>query len=277
MTGQRVVILGEARVDEVRDPGGVRESVSGDAVELAAELLGHGLALTVVAPVAEDADGERIRTTLEDRGIRLVPVPAPEGTPRRSIVRDRTGVQTERSRGERAFPDTRRSLAAQADADLIVDLRDREATTIAETRDEVLRDLGLGAAVVPAGAQAPAASADPAGPGHVAGPGRVEDPDRADAAEAGMHADASEKPRESAASEGSGSALSGTASSSDSATSAAPGGSTSAARAPRLLPAPIIAGTYRHAPVRLMPEAPVAHAPGRDWHGLEERLTRIAT
>jgi|GEM_PF-3205451 len=271
MTGQRVVILGEARVDEVRDPGGVRESVSGDAVELAAQLLGHGLALTVVAPVAEDADGERIRTTLEDRGIRLVPVPAPEGTPRRSIVRDRAGVQTERSRGERAFPDTRRSLAAQADADLIVDLRDREATTIVETRDEVLRDLGLGAAVVPAGAQAPAASADPAGPG------RVEDPDRADAAEAGMHADASEKPRESAASEGSGSALSGTASSSDSATPAAPGGSTSAARAPRLLPAPIIAGTYRHGPVRLMPEAPVAHAPGRDWHGLEERLTRIAT
>ncbi|OZB83132.1 GNAT family N-acetyltransferase [Microbacterium sp. 13-71-7] len=57
MSEHGVVVVGEVRVDEIRDPGGVRESVTGDAVELATALLGHGLALTVVAPVAEDADG----------------------------------------------------------------------------------------------------------------------------------------------------------------------------------------------------------------------------
>jgi len=235
MSEHRVVVVGEARVDEIRDPGGVRESVTGDAVELATALLGQGLALTVVAPVAEDADGDRIRTALHDRGIRLVPVPAPEGTLRRSIVRDRGGVEVELRRGESAFTDTRRSLAAQAEADLIVDFRDREGPTIAEVRDEVLAAFGLGAPVEPAEASVPReGSADEA------------------AAEA-AHASQDSAP--------------------------VPGAEAAVAAAPPavLLPAPIVAGTYRHAPVRLLPDPPSAHAPAPDWHGLEARLARIAT
>ena len=56
MTERRVVILGRAQVDEVRDPGGVRETVAGDAVRLASALRADGLVLTVVAPVAVAAD-----------------------------------------------------------------------------------------------------------------------------------------------------------------------------------------------------------------------------
>ena len=204
MTEQRVVILGWARVDEVRDPGGVHETVAGDAVQLATSLLGDGLVLTVVAPVADDADGERIRRALEDRGIRLVAVPAPDGTPRGSLVRDRAGARIESPGASASFSDTRRSLAAQAEADLIVDLRDREVSTLAEERADVLRALGLGAA---------SGSTEPA----------------------------------------------------------------SAAVVRTLLPAPIVAGTYRHAPVRLIPEAPVAQGSAPDWHGLQARISRIAT
>lgn len=248
MTEHRVVVVGEARVDEIRDPGGVRESVTGDAVELAAALLGHGLILTVVAPVAEDADGDRIRTALQDRGIRLVSVPAPEGTLRRSIVRDRGGVEVELRRGESAFTDTRRSLAAQGEADLIVDFRDRDGSTIAEVRDEVLSALGLGAPADAAEASFPReGGAEEVAPG-MAQPeqGRAPVPE-------------TEAPVEAPAE----------------ATSEAP--TVAAAHAAVLLPAPIVAGTNRHTPVRLLPDPPVAHAPAPDWHGLEARLARIAT
>ena len=245
MTEHRVVVVGEARVDEIRDPGGVRESVTGDAVELAASLLGHGLVLTVVAPVAEDADGDRIRTALQDRGIRLVSVPAPEGTLRRSIVRDRGGVEVELRRGESGFTDTRRSLAAQAEADLIVDFRDREGSTIAEVRDEVLGAFGLGASVKPADAAEASEASVPRDSGSdVAAP--EEAPSSRDDAQA-------------------------------------PGGeglarpAVAAAPSAVLLPAPVVAGTYRHAPVRLLPDPPAAHAPAPDWHGLEARIARIAT
>ena len=247
MTEHRVVVVGEARVDEIRDPGGVRESVTGDAVELATALLGHALILTVVAPVAEDADGDRIRTALQDRGIRLVPVPAPEGTLRRAIVRDRGGVEVELRRGESAFTDTRRSLAAQAEADLIVDFRDREGSTIAEVRDEVLAAFGLGA---PVGAAAVVdAPASPDGGADEDAPVAVHPPQdgaQAQAQAAGAEAPVTEAP-------------------------------VVAGRAAVLLPAPIVAGTYRHAPVRLLPDAPSAHASAPDWHGLEARLARIAT
>lgn len=237
MTEHRVVVVGEARVDEIRDPGGVRESVTGDAVELATALLGHGLVLTVVAPVAEDADGDRIRAALQDRGIRLVSVPAPEGTLRRSIVRDRGGVEIELRRGESAFTDTRRSLAAQAEADLIVDFREREGSTTAEVRDEVLSAFGLGAPVAAAESPAPrggdSAAVVPAAAQSTADDARVPE--------------------------------------------APPQPEAVAAPAAVLLPAPIVAGTHRHAPVRLLPEPPAEHAPAPDWHGLEARLARIAT
>ena len=260
MTEHRVVVLGEARVDEIRDPAGVRESVTGDAVEVATALQGHGLGLTVVAPVAEDADGDRIRTALHDRGIRLVAVPAPQGTLRHSVVRDRGGSETERRRGEGEFTDTRRSLAAQAEADLIVDLRDRELGTIAEVRDGVLRALGLDAATAPTDTvlregdaiEAPAESGRP--PQHATPAPEAEPGAEAAAAEAGPEP----APRTEAE------------------TAAGPA-RVVGMRAPVLLPAPVVAGTYRHTPVRLLPEAPATHAPAPDWYGLEVRLARIAT
>ncbi|WP_336648466.1 hypothetical protein [Microbacterium sp. MMO-10] len=263
MTEHRVVILGEARIDEIRDPGGMREGVGGDAIDLASALLGHGLSLTVVAPVGEDADGERIRDVLNDRGVRLVAVPAPEGTLRRALVRDRSGAEIEVRREERAFADTRRSLAAEAEADVVVDLRQGIASTVVEERDEVLRALGLtdpGAhadAGAPAGASTDADAHAPVDTTHLPEPeeGASAVPDSEDSAErgeaeaAGTHSPAGE----------------------------ADGILASPPPSVPLLPAPIVAGTARHAPVRLLPDPPAAHAPAPDWHGLEARISRIAT
>ncbi len=224
MTERHVAILGEVRIDEVRDPAGVREIVAGEAVELALALRGHGLVVTIIAPVGEDPDGDRIRAVLQSDGVHLVAIPA-TGTVRRSVVRDRSGTQIERRTGEAVFADTRRSLAVQAEADVIVDLRGERLGTVEQDRDDVLRTLGV---LVPANASEDEAAA-------------AEDPLSA------------EIPEASAADR-----------------------SASAERA-GLLPAPIVAGTFRHGPVRLLPPAPDAHEPAPDWHGLEPRIARIAT
>lgn len=244
MTEHRVVILGEARIDEIRDPGGVRESVGGEAIDLASALLGHGLSLTVVAPIGEDADGERIRAVLSDRGVRLVAVPAPEGTQRRALVRDRSGAEIEVRREERTFADTRRSLAAQTEADVVVDLRQGIVSTVVEERDEVLRVLGL------ADADAPAAPEDAPAPADVTSAPEPE----------GLSSDTAHSEQVDATSRATPLAAAGTP-----------------APVVTLLPAPIVAGTARHAPVRLLPDPPAAHAPAPDWHGLEARMSRIAT
>lgn len=249
MTEHRVVILGEARVDEIRDAHGMRETVTGDAVELANALLGHGLDVTVVSPVGEDADGERIRAALHDRGIGLVPVPTHEGTPRRSLVVDRGGAEAERRRSERAFADTRRSLAAQAEADVIVDLRDREIASVAEDRDEVLRALGLG------GATAPEESVLQ---GSVLQESVLQEGDAAEERHGARESQVGTTQVRASA-------------------SAESGADGRGAAAPLLLPAPVVAGTYRHSPVRLLPDPPTAHAAAPDWYGLETRLARIAT
>lgn len=254
MTEHRVVILGDAWIEEIRDPGGMRESVGGDAVELAYALIGDGLALTVVVPLGDDPDGERIRTVLEDRGVRVVAAPALEGTHRRSLVRDRGGAEFERRRGESGFADTRRSLAAQADADVIVDLREGIPSTVAEERDDVLRALGLSGAASPSGAEG-------AGIGGEAGA-------QADAAAgAALSAGAATPLAEDGAAPAAALAEADTA-----APEAVP-----PARRAVLLPAPVAAGAFRHAPVRLLPEPPAAPAPAPDWHGLEERIARVAT
>ncbi|GAA4478794.1 hypothetical protein [Microbacterium panaciterrae] len=228
MTERQVAILGEVRIDEIRDPGGVRETVAGDPVELAHALRGHGLVVTIIAPVGDDADGERIRAVLRGSGIHLVALPALEGTPRRVLVRDRSGAEIERGRAAVVnLADTRRSLAAQAGADVIVDLRGEHVATLAEDRDDVLRALGL---LDPSAAPAEAIEGTP-----------DEEP---------LSTDIPAPTRTD--------------------TMAAPG-------SPRLLPAPIVAGTVRHSPVRLVPPAPIGHAPVEDGYALDARIARIAT
>jgi sugar/nucleoside kinase (ribokinase family) len=251
MTEHRVVILGDAWIEEIRDPGGVRESVGGDAVELAYALIGDGLSLTVVVPLGDDPDGERIRTVLEDRGVRVVGVPALDGTHRRSLVRDRSGAEFERRRGEGGFADTRRSLAAQADADVIVDLREGIPSTVAEERDDVLRALGLSPVATPSDAEAPGIGGEASA--------------RADAAAGTAPTDGSP----------SAATLSGEGDAAERV--AVEPAAVPPAHPAVLLPAPVAAGAFRHAPVRLLPEPLVAPAPAPDWHGLEERIARVAT
>lgn len=164
MTERRVAILGEVRIDEVRDHRGMRESVAGDAVALVRALRGRGLVLYVIGPVGDDTDGDRIRTVLRDHGAQLVALPA-AGTPRQRIVRDRDGSEHLRRSAGQVFVHTRRALALEAAADVVVDLRDR-GVVIDEERDAVLR--ALGALGDPRGvdatvADAPVADTAPAG------------------------------------------------------------------------------------------------------------------
>ncbi|GAB6856691.1 hypothetical protein JCM13591A_07960 [Microbacterium xylanilyticum] len=166
-------------------------------------------------------------------------------------MRDRGGAEFERRRGESGFADTRRSLAAQADADVIVDLREGIPSTVAEERDDVLRALGLSGAASPSGAE-----------GGIGG-------------EAGAQADAAAGAALSAAAatpeaEGDTASTAPIAEADTAALAAVP-----PARRAVLLPAPVAADAFRHAPVRLLPEPPAAPAP--DWHGLEERIARVAT
>lgn len=160
MTERRVAILGEVRIDEVRDHRGMRESVAGSAVELVRALRGRGLNLHVIAPVGDDVDGERVRTVLRDHGAQLVALPAPAGTPRQRIVRDRDGSERLRRSVIPDFVHTWRSLSLEAEADVVIDLRDR-GVAIDEEREVVLRALEL--LLTRPGEDGSAAPADSAG------------------------------------------------------------------------------------------------------------------
>lgn len=83
-----VAVIGDALIDEVRDEHGSRDYVGGAALNVAVALARLGVPATLIAMVAEDADGIRIRETLAQQGVRLIATPAPRGTAR--AVSDRT-------------------------------------------------------------------------------------------------------------------------------------------------------------------------------------------
>ncbi|MEO8908040.1 MAG: PfkB family carbohydrate kinase [Microbacteriaceae bacterium] len=88
MTEQRVVVVGDALIDELRDGGVVREFVGGAALNVAVGLAILGVRTTLVAMIGDDADGERIRSFLTSFGVELVPTIGPSGSSR--AVSDRT-------------------------------------------------------------------------------------------------------------------------------------------------------------------------------------------
>ncbi|MDR6867347.1 sugar/nucleoside kinase (ribokinase family) [Microbacterium resistens] len=87
MEGQ-VIVIGGVRIDEIRDPRGLREVPAGRGLDVARVLASAGIDVTVLAGIAEDQDGAWIRSAAEDAGVRLVALNAPEGTPRRRVVDD---------------------------------------------------------------------------------------------------------------------------------------------------------------------------------------------
>ncbi len=119
----RVVVVGDALIDELRDDTGVREFVGGAALNVAVGLSRLGVPTTLVAMVGEDEAGDRIRTYLEDYGVELLATPSPFGSSRAVSTRSPSGepeyVFNEAAQKRRIrFGDAER--AAFADAAMVV-------------------------------------------------------------------------------------------------------------------------------------------------------------
>ncbi|OCG74793.1 PfkB family carbohydrate kinase [Microbacterium sediminis] len=78
----RIVVVGDALIDEIRDEDGAREFVGGAALNVAVGSARLGAPTTLVAMVGDDEPGERIRAFLAEHGVELIATPAPHGTAR---------------------------------------------------------------------------------------------------------------------------------------------------------------------------------------------------
>ncbi|KRA24335.1 hypothetical protein ASD65_07785 [Microbacterium sp. Root61] len=119
----RVVVIGDALIDELRDDHGVREFVGGAALNVAVGIARLGVPATLIAMVGDDEPGSRIRSFLSDYGVPLLASPAPHGSSRAVSTRSGGGEPEYEfnlaARGRRIrFGDAERQ--AIADADLVV-------------------------------------------------------------------------------------------------------------------------------------------------------------
>ncbi|KQZ11338.1 hypothetical protein ESP57_10185 [Agromyces fucosus] len=118
----RVTVIGDALIDELRDPRGAREFVGGAALNVAVGLALLGQQATLVAMLGDDEPATRIRAYLRDYGVRLIESPSEHGTSR--AVSDRTDGEPRYEFNEAAqrrrirFDDATR--AAIDEADLVV-------------------------------------------------------------------------------------------------------------------------------------------------------------
>jgi fructokinase len=119
---RHITVVGDALIDELRDPGGSREFVGGAALNVAVGLSLLGEQVTLVAMLGDDEPARRIRAYLRDYRVRLVESPSPLGTAR-AISDRRDGEpryefnEAARRRGIRFDEATR---AALGEADLVV-------------------------------------------------------------------------------------------------------------------------------------------------------------
>jgi fructokinase len=94
MSQDRVVVVGDALIDELRDDLGLREFVGGAALNVAVGLSRLGVPTALIAMVGDDAAGERIAAYLADFDVELIPSPSPHGSSRAVSVRSRGGEPT---------------------------------------------------------------------------------------------------------------------------------------------------------------------------------------
>ncbi len=87
----RVVVVGDALIDELRDDNGVREFVGGAALNVAVGLTRLGVPATLIAMVGYDEPGSHIRSYLDDYGVELIATPSPLGTARAVSTRSGGG------------------------------------------------------------------------------------------------------------------------------------------------------------------------------------------
>ncbi|HXH33162.1 MAG TPA: PfkB family carbohydrate kinase [Plantibacter sp.] len=84
----RVVVIGDALIDEFRDETGSRDFVGGAALNVAVGLSVLGVPTTLIAMIGDDVDGARIRAFLDQHGVELVATVGPNGSSR--AISDRT-------------------------------------------------------------------------------------------------------------------------------------------------------------------------------------------
>lgn len=87
----RVVVVGDALIDELRDESGIREFVGGAALNVAVGLTRLGVPTTLVAMVGDDEAGAHIRSYLRDYGVELISSPSPHGSSRAVSTRSPGG------------------------------------------------------------------------------------------------------------------------------------------------------------------------------------------
>jgi fructokinase len=87
----RVVVVGDALIDELRDDAGVREFVGGAALNVAVGLSRLGVPATLIAMVGDDEAGDHIRAYLRDFGVELIATPSPHGSSRAVSTRSAGG------------------------------------------------------------------------------------------------------------------------------------------------------------------------------------------
>lgn len=120
---KRIVVIGDALIDELRDDRGVREFVGGAALNVAVGIARLGVPATLIAMVGDDEAGAHIREYLSDFGVELIETVGPYGSSRAVSTRSGSGepeyVFNEAAQARRVrFGDAER--AAMADAALVV-------------------------------------------------------------------------------------------------------------------------------------------------------------
>jgi sugar/nucleoside kinase (ribokinase family) len=78
----RVVVVGDALIDEIHRDGAVDEFVGGAALNVAIGLSTLGIPATLIAMVGDDEDGATIREFLRAHDVELIPTLGPNGTSR---------------------------------------------------------------------------------------------------------------------------------------------------------------------------------------------------
>lgn len=87
----RVVVIGDALIDELRDDHGVREFVGGAALNVAVGLTRLGVPTTLIAMLGDDEAGAHIRAYLADYGVELIATPSALGSSRAVSTRSDSG------------------------------------------------------------------------------------------------------------------------------------------------------------------------------------------
>jgi fructokinase len=118
----RITVVGDALIDELRDPSGSREFVGGAALNVAVGLALLGDDAMLLAMVGDDEPAAHIRAYLDDYGVRLVASPSEHGTSRAVSIRAAGEPRYEFNEAAQhrrlSFDEATRT--ALADADLVV-------------------------------------------------------------------------------------------------------------------------------------------------------------